>query len=131
VRWLRAPVAELVYEMRGRLGDVVTNQSEYVDVVVFDPYPQAARRRTFVYEDGLENLNEVTGTYHTVGVTAKFLGPWWRGPERVVTERIAPPVKPLITADPGQPINRWDDPGFENTVDYEPWTVVDDGLEKP
>src|SRR5699024_12510732 len=39
--------------------------------------------------------------------------------------------KPLITADPGSPVNRWDDPGFENTVDYEPWTVVDEGLEKP
>src|SRR5699024_11262026 len=55
-----------------------------------------------------------------------FLSPFWRGPERVVTERIAPPVKPLITADPGSPVNRWDDPGFENTVDYEPWTVVED-----
>src|SRR5699024_4418584 len=84
---------------------------------------------TFLYEDGLENLNEVTGTYHTVGVTAKFLSPWWRGPERVVSERIAPPVKPLITADPGQPINPCDDPGFEHTVDYEPWTVVDEGRE--
>src|SRR5699024_1696393 len=38
---------------------------------------------------------------------------------------------PLITADPGSPVNRWDDPVFENTADYEPWTVVDEGLEKP
>src|SRR5699024_4677479 len=95
-----------------------------------DPYSQEARRRTFLYEDGLEDLNEVTGTYHRVGVTAKFLSPWWRGPERVVTERIAPPVKPLITADPGSPVNRWDDPEFGDATAYEPWCVVDAGLEK-
>src|SRR5690625_2941872 len=128
---LHSPSPEYMYDMFARLVEVVTDQGDYFDLVVFDPYSQEARRRTFLYEDGLENLNEVTGTYHRVGVTAKFLSPWWRGPERVVTERIAPPVKPLITADPGSPVNRWDDPGFENTVDYEPWTVVDEGLEKP
>src|SRR5690625_1950130 len=118
-----------MYDMMARLVDVVTNQGDFFDLVVFDPYSQETRRRTLLYEDGLENLNEVTGTYHTVGVTAKFLSPFWRGPERVVTERMAPPVKPLITADPGSPVNRWDDPGFENTVDNEPWTVDEDGLE--
>src|SRR5690625_3737439 len=128
---LHSPSPEHMYDMMARLVDVVTNQGDFFDLVVFDPYSQETRRRTLLYEDGLENLNEATGTYHTVGVTAKFLSPFWRGPERVVTERIAPPVKPLITADPGSPVNRWDDPVFENTVDYEPWTVVDEGLEKP
>src|SRR5699024_4581341 len=106
------------------------NQSDYFDLVVFDPYSQEARRRTFLYEDGLENLNEVTGTYHTVGVTAKFLSPFWRGPERVVTERIAPPVKPLITADPGRPVDRWPDPDFSDTAAYAPWLSSDEGLVK-
>src|SRR5699024_7129833 len=85
----------------------------------------------FLYEDGLENLNEVTGTYHTVGVTAKFLSPFWRGPERVVTERIAPPVKPLITADPGQPVDRWPDPDFSDTAAYAPWLSSEGGLVGP
>src|SRR5690625_3063715 len=127
---LHSPSPEYMYDMFARLVSVVTSQSDYFDLVVFDPYSQEARRRTFLYEDGLENLNEVTGTYHTVGVTAKFLTPFWRGPERVVSERIAPPVKPLITADPGSPVNRWDDPEFGDTVAYEPWFVVDGGLEK-
>src|SRR5699024_5954637 len=94
---LHSPSPEYMYDMFARLVEVVTDQGDYFDLVVFDPYSQEARRRTFLYEDGLEDLNEVTGTYHRVGVTAKFLSPWWRGPERVVTERIAPPVKPLIT----------------------------------
>src|SRR5699024_4160252 len=67
---------------------------------------------------------------HVVGITGSFLSPFWRGPERVVVERIAPPVKPLITADPGSPVNRWDDPEFSDAVAYEPWFVVDGGLEK-
>ena len=128
---LHSPNPESMYDMFAQLVGVVTDEDDYFDVVVFDPYSQEIRRRTVLYDSGLEDINEVSFTYHSVGVTAKFLSPWWRGPERVVTERIAPPVKPLITADPGQPINRWDDPGFENTVDYEPWVVVDEGLEKP
>lgn len=127
---LHSPSPESMYDMFARLVEVVTNQGDYFDLVVFDPYSQEARRRTFLYDSGLEDLGEVTGTYHTVGVTAKFLSPFWRGPERVVTERIAPPVKPLITADPGSPVNRWDDPEFEDTTAYEPWFVVDGGLEK-
>src|SRR5690625_1321082 len=127
---LHSPSPEYMYDMFARLVSVVTSQSDYFDLVVFDPYSQEARRRTFLYEDGLENLNEVTGTYHTVGVTAKFLTPFWRGPERVVSERIAPPVKPLITADPGSPVNRWDDPEFGDATAYERWFVVDAGLEK-
>src|SRR5690625_483322 len=127
---LHSPSPEHMYDMMARLVDVVTNQSDYFDLVVFDPYSQETRRRTLLYEDGLENLNEVSGTYHTVGVTAKFLSPWWRGPERVVSERIVPPVKPLITADPGSPVNRWDDPEFGDATAYEPWFVVDGGLEK-
>src|SRR5690625_4838504 len=119
-----------MYDMMARLVDVVTNQGDYFDLVVFDPYSQEARRRTFLYEDGLENLNEVTGTYHTVGVTAKFLSPFWRGPERVVTERIAPPVKPLITADPGQPVDRWPDPDLSDTAAYAPWLSSEGGLVK-
>ena len=127
---LHSPSPESMYDMFARLVEVVTGQGDYFDLVVFDPYSQEARRRTFLYDGGLENLGEVTGTYHTVGVTAKFLSPFWRGPERVVVERIAPPVKPLITADPGSPVNRWDDPEFADTVAYEPWFVVDGGLEK-
>ena len=127
---LHSPSPEHMYDMFARLVEVVTDQGDYFDLVVFDPYSQEARRRTFLYESGLENLGEVTGTYHRVGVTARFLSPFWRGPERVVTERIAPPVKPLITADPGSPVNRWDDPGFGDTTAYEPWFVVDGGIEK-
>ena len=127
---LHSPSPEHMYDMFARLVEVVTDQGDYFDLVVFDPYSQEARRRTFLYEDGLENLNEVTGTYHRVGVTAKFLSPWWRGPERVVTERIAPPVKPLITADPGQPVDRWPDPGFEDGGAYAPWLSSEDGLVK-
>src|SRR5699024_5111845 len=127
---LHSPSPEHMYDMFARLVEVVTGQGDYFDLVVFDPYSQEARRRTFLYEDGLEDLNEVTGTYHRVGVTAKFLSPWWRGPERVVTERIAPPVKPLITADPGQPVDRWPDPGFEDGGAYAPWLSSEDGLVK-
>lgn len=127
---LHSPNPEHMYDMMARLVDVVTNQGDFFDLVVFDPYSQEARRRTFLYEDGLENLNEVTGTYHTVGVTAKFLSPFWRGPERVVTERIAPPVKPLITADPGRPVDRWPDPGFEDGGAYAPWLSSEGGLVK-
>ena len=127
---LHSPSPEHMYDMFARLVEVVTDQGDYFDLVVFDPYSQEARRRTFLYEDGLEDLNEVTGTYHRVGVTAKFLSPWWRGPERVVTERIAPPVKPLITADPGQPVDRWPDPGFEDGGAYSPWLSSEDGLVK-
>ena len=127
---LHSPSPEHMYDMFASLVEVVTDQGDYFDLVVFDPYSQEARRRTFLYESGLENLGEVTGTYHRVGVTAKFLSPFWRGPERVVTERIAPPVKPLVTADPGSPVNRWDDPGFGDSTAYEPWFVVDGGLEK-
>ena len=128
---LVSPSPESMHDMFARLVEVVTDEGDYFDVVFFDPYSQEARRRTVIYDSGLETVNEVSPTKHVVGVTGTFLSPFWRGPERVVSERIAPPVKPLITADPGQPINRWDDPGFENTVDYEPWTVVDEGLEKP
>ena len=127
---LHSPSPEHMYDMFARLVEVVTDQGDYFDLVVFDPYSQEARRRTFLYESGLENLGEVTGTYHRVGVTARFLSPFWRGPERVVTERIAPPVKPLVTADPGSPVNRWDDPEFSDATAYEPWFVVDGGLEK-
>ena len=127
---LHSPSPAHMYDMFARLVEVVTAQGDYFDLVVFDPYSQEARRRTFLYESGLENLGEVTGTYHRVGVTAKFLSPFWRGPERVVTERIAPPVKPLVTADPGSPVNRWDDPEFTDSTAYEPWFVVDGGLEK-
>ena len=127
---LHSPSPEYMYDMFARLVEVVTHQDDYFDLVVFDPYSQEARRRTFLYESGLENLNEVTGTYHRVGVTAKFLSPFWRGPEREVVERIAPPVKPLITAYPGSPVNRWDDPEFTDSTAYEPWFVVDGGLEK-
>ena len=127
---LHSPSPEHMYDMFARLVEVFTDQGDYFDLVVFDPYSQEARRRTFLYESGLENLGEVTGTYHRVGVTARFLSPFWRGPERVVTERIAPPVKPLVTADPGSPVNRWDDPEFTDSTAYEPWFVVDAGLEK-
>src|SRR5699024_8826560 len=127
---LHSPNPEHMYDMMARLVDVVTNQDHFFDLVVFDRYSQETRRRTLLYEDGLENLNEVSGTYHTVGVTAKFLSPFWRGPEQVVTERIAPPVKPLITADPGRPVNLWPDPGFEDGGAYSPWDTVDDGLQK-
>src|SRR5699024_11244668 len=50
--------------------------------------------------------------------------------ERVVTERIAPPVKPLITADPGRPVDRWPDPDFSDTAAYAPWLSSDEGLVK-
>src|SRR5699024_2020132 len=64
---VHSPSPEHMYDMMARLVDVVTNQSDYFDLVVFDPYSQETRRRTLLYEDGMENLNEVTGTYHTVG----------------------------------------------------------------
>src|SRR5690625_4460815 len=127
---LHSPNPEHMYDMMARLVDVVTNQGDFFDLVVFDPYSQETRRRTLLYEDGLENLNEVTGTYHTVGVTAKFLSPFWRGPERVVSERIAPPVKPLITADPGRTVDRWPDPDFSDGAAYAPWLSSDEGLVK-
>src|SRR5690625_2655926 len=101
---LHSPSPEPMYDMFARPVAVVTSQSGCFDLVVFAPYSQGAGRRTFLYEDGLEDLYEVTCTEHRVGVTAKFLSPFWRGPERAVTERVPPPVQPLITADPGQPI---------------------------
>ena len=127
---LHSPSPEHMYDMFARLVEVVTGQGDYFDLVVFDPYSQEARRRTFLYDSGLENLGEVTSTYHTVGVTAKFLSPFWRGPERVVVERIAPPVKPLITADPGQPVDRWPDPVFSDGAAYAPWLSSEGGLVK-
>src|SRR5699024_11857781 len=89
---LHSPNPEHIYDMMARLVDVVTNQSDYFDLVVFDPYSQETRRRTSLYEDGLDNLNEVTGTYHTVGVTAQFLSPSYRGYERLVSEVNGPTV---------------------------------------
>ena len=128
---LVSPNPSSMYDMMAWLVDTVTGQGGFFDVVFFDPYSQEARRRTVLYDSGLETVNEVIPDFkHIVGVTGTFLSPFWRGPERVVTERIAPPVKPLITADPGSPVNRWDDPGFTDTVAYEPWFVVDAGLEK-
>ena len=127
---LHSPSPESMYDMFARLVEVVTNQGDYFDLVVFDPYSQEARRRTFLYDSGLEDLGEVTSTYHTVGITAMFLSPFWRGPERVVVERIAPPVKPLITADPGQPVDRWPDPDFSDGAAYAPWLASEGGLVK-
>ena len=127
---LHSPNPESMYDMFAQLVGVVTDEDDYFDVVVFDPYSQEIRRRTVLYDSGLEDINEVSFTYHSVGVTAKFLSPWWRGPERVVTERIAPPVKPLITADPGQPVDRWPDPDFSDTAAYSPWLSSDEGLVK-
>ena len=128
---LVSPNPASMYDMMAWLVDTVTGQDGFFDVVYFDPYSQEARRRTVLYDSGLETVNEVIPDFkHVVGITGTFLSPFWRGPERVVTERIAPPVKPLITADPGSPVNRWDDPEFADTVAYEPWFVVDGGLEK-
>ena len=127
---LHSPNPESMYDMFAQLVGVVTDEDDYFDVVVFDPYSQEIRRRTVLYDSGLEDINEVSFTYHTVGVTAKFLSPFWRGPERVVTERIAPPVKPLITADPGRPVDRWPDPGFEDGGAYAPWLSSEGGLVK-
>lgn len=128
---LVSPNPASMYDMMAWLVDTVTGQDGFFDVVYFDPYSQEARRRTVLYDSGLETVNEVIPDFkHVVGLTGSFLSPFWRGPERVVTERIAPPVKPLITADPGSPVNRWDDPGFGDSTAYEPWFVVDGGLEK-
>src|SRR5690625_2221886 len=128
---LVSPNPASMYDMMAWLVDTVTGQDGYFDVVYFDPYSQEARRRTVLYDSGLETVNEVIPDFkHVVGITGTILDPFWRGPERVVTERIAPPVKPLITADPGSPVNRWDDPEFADSVAYEPWFVVDGGLEK-
>lgn len=128
---LVSPNPASMYDMMAWLVDTVTGQDGFFDVVFFDPYSQEARRRTVLYDSGLETVNEVIPDFkHVVGVTGSFLSPFWRGPERVVTEGIAPPVKPLITADPGSPVNRWDDPEFADTTAYEPWFVVDGGLEK-
>ena len=128
---LVSPNPESMYDMMARLVDVVTSQDNYFDVVFFDPYSQEARRRTVAYDSGLETVNEVTPQFkHVVGITGTFLSPFWKGPERVVVERIAPPVKPLITADPGSPVNLWPDPGFEDGGTYLPWDTVDDGLQK-
>ena len=53
---LHSPSPEHMYDMFARLVEVVTGQGDYFDLVVFDPYSQEARRRTFLYESGLENL---------------------------------------------------------------------------
>ena len=128
---LVSPNPASMYDMMAWLVDTVTGQDGFFDVVFFDPYSQEARRRTVLYDSGLETVNEQIPDFkHIVGITGTFLSPFWRGPERVVTERIAPPVKPLVTADPGSPVNRWDDPGFGDSTAYEPWFVVDGGLEK-
>lgn len=128
---LVSPNPESMYDMVARLVDVVTSQDGFFDVVFFDPYSQEARRRTVLYDSGLETVTEAIPDFkHIVGITGTFLSPFWRGPEREVVERIAPPVKPLITADPGSPVNRWDDPDFSDSTAYEPWFVVDGGLEK-
>src|SRR5690625_215491 len=128
---LVSPNPASMYDMMAWLVDTVTGQDGFFDVVFFDPYSQEARRRTVLYDSGLETVNEVIPDFkHVVGLTGTFLSPFWRGPERVVVERIAPPVKPLITADPGSPVNRWDDPAVSDTVAYAPGCVVDGGLEK-
>ena len=128
---LVSPNPALMYDMMAWLVDTVTGQDGFFDVVYFDPYSQEARRRTVLYDSGLETVNEQIPDFkHVVGVTGTFLSPFWRGPERVVVERIAPPVKPLITADPGQPIDRWPDPDFSDSSAYAPWLSSDEGLVK-
>ena len=128
---LVSPNPESMYDMMSWLVDTVTGQGGFFDVVFFDPYSQEARRRTVLYDSGLETVNEQIPDFkHIVGVTAKFLSPFWRGPERVVVERIAPPVKPLITADPGQPVDRWPDHDFSDGAAYAPWLSSEGGLVK-
>ena len=128
---LVSPNPESMYDMMAWLVDTVTGQGGVFDVVYFDPYSQEARRRTVLYDSGLETVNEQIPDFkHVVGITGTFLSPFWRGPERVVVERIAPPVKPLITADPGQPIDRWPDPDFSDSSAYAPWLSSDEGLVK-
>lgn len=113
-----------------RLVSTVSGKRGMFDIVMFDPFSQEARRRSVLYEGGLESPNELMPTFWTFGVTARFLSPFWRGPERVVTERIAPPVKPLITADPGQPVDRWPDHDFSDGAAYAPWLSSEGGLVK-
>ena len=128
---LVSPNPASMYDMMAWLVDTVTGQGGFFDVVYFDPYSQEARRRTVLYDSGLETVNEKIPDFkHVVGITGTFLSPFWRGPERVVVERIAPPVKPLITADPGRPVDRWPDPDFSDTVAYAPWLSSDNGLVK-
>src|SRR5699024_9649545 len=94
---LVSPIPSSMYVMMAWLVDAVTGQDGFFDVVFFVPYSQEARRRTVLYDSGLETVNEVIPDFkHVVGVTGTFLSPFWRGPERVVVERIAPPVKPLV-----------------------------------
>ena len=128
---LVSPNPSSMYDMMAWLVDTVTGQDGFFDVVYFDPYSQEARRRTVLYDSGLETVNEQIPDFkHVVGVTGTFLSPFWRGPERVVVERIAPPVKPLITADPGQPVDRWPDPDFSDGAAYAPWLASEGGLVK-
>ncbi|MDN6408430.1 MAG: hypothetical protein L0K09_12440, partial [Corynebacterium casei] len=72
-----------------RLVSTVSGKRGMFDIVMFDPFSQEARRRSVLYEGGLESPNELMPTFWTFGVTARFLSPFWRGPERVVVERIA------------------------------------------
>src|SRR5699024_2437196 len=128
---LVSPNPASMYDMMAWLVDTVTGQGGFFDVVFFDPYSQEARRRTVLYDSGLETVNEQIPDFkHVVGVTGTFLSPFWRGRERVVVERIAPPVKPLITADPGQPVDRWPDPDFSDGAAYAPWLSSEGGLVK-
>src|SRR5699024_2249167 len=127
---LVSPSPESMHDMIARLVEVVTDEGDYFDVVFFDPYYQEARRRTVIYDSGMETVNEVSPTKHVVGVTAKFLSPFCRGHESVVTDRIDPHVKPLITADPGQPVDRWPDPDFSDGAAYAPWLSSEGGLVK-
>src|SRR5690625_5552953 len=99
---LISPSPESLYDMFARLVDTVTGQDGFFDVVFFDPYSQEARRRTVLYDSGLETVNEVIPDFkHVVGVTGTFLSSFWCGPERVVNERIVPPVLPIFTSGPG------------------------------
>src|SRR5699024_12286684 len=119
---LLSPNPASMFAMIAWLVDTVTWQDGFFEGVFLDPYSQEARRRTVLYDSGLETVNEVIPDFkHVVGVTGTFLSAFWRGPERVVVERGAPPVEGLITAEPGRPVDGWPCPAVRQQAALAPW----------
>lgn len=88
-----------VNETRRRLADFVAPDRGMVWVRVTDPLTGEVREIEGLYTEGLEGTygDQYRATWQTLGVRLWCPDPWWKGPERIRTFRVAPGTKPFIS----------------------------------
>lgn len=69
-----------------------------VTVRVVDPVSGSDRRIQGLLKEGLTGDfgDGYHGSHATLGLVFQCDDPWWRGPDRMLQQKIAPPLKPLI-----------------------------------